>query len=454
MKIPERKLLFGEKRSSIISATTVVTSVLIVLTLLVYRSIRRGDIQPLQVSTPTATRTAYSYLEEGQAYFQTGDLNKAIEAYQDALLVDPENVSVLTELARIQAYSSAILTAERKIERLQQALDNINLAVAIDEFSSDAHAVRTLVLDWNAGAAGTTETREAYLAEASQAAVRAVQLDNSNALAIAYRAEVLADQLQMTQARQLSELALSIEPNLMDTHRIYAYILESNGNYSQAIEEYKIASSIMPNLTFLYINIGQNYRQLQLYDQALEYFDKAATINETLQIEDPLPYVAIAKTYSRMGEFFIAARNAQRALDFDPTNPDLYGQLGVIYFRSRNYEGSIPALKCAVEGCTAEENEEQEIAVIGLSLDNNSVVYYYTYGSVLAALNQCESALIILNQVESRYSADETIMSIVQESNLICRSLQSGEPIAQPTATSTSNEVEDENVIKSETPVP
>ena len=451
MKIPHKKPIFSEKRTPIISITALITLVLVIVGLLVLRSIFTGEIQPLQLSTPTATRTANSYLEEGQAYFETGNLNSAIEAYQDALLVDPENVSVLTELARIQTYSSTLLTDQRKSERLQQALDNIDRAVEIDEFNSNAHAVRTLVLNWNASAAGTLEERETYLAEASQAAVRAVQLDNGNALAIAYRAEVLADQLQLTQARQLSELAISIEPNSMDTHRVYAYIMESYGNYSQAIEEYKIASSIMPNLTFLYISIGQNYRQLQLYDQALDYFDKAATINETLQIEDPLPYVAIAKTYSRMGEFFIAARNAQRALDFDPNNPDLYGQLGVVFFRSRNYEGSIPVLKCAVEGCTAEENEEQEIDVIGLPLDNNSVVYYYTYGSVLAALNECDRALDILEQVESIYSADETIMSIVQESTFICQSLESGQPIELPSATP-SKETTDEGDMMEETP--
>ena len=302
--------------------------------------------------------------------------------------------------------------------------------------SSDAQAVRTLTYDWYASLSTISlDERESALAEASQAAVRAVQLDNRNALAMAYRAELLTDQLQLTQARQLSELALSLEPNAMDTHRVYAYIMETSGNYSKAIEEYKTATEITPNLTFLYISIGQNYRQLQLFDQALEYFDKAASINETLGIEDPLPYLAIAKTYTRMGEFFIAARNGQRALEFDNTNPDLYGQLGVIYYRSRNYEGSIPVLKCAVEGCTAEENEEMGVAVSGLPLTNETAVYYYIYGSVLAALDQCDRAVVVLEQVRQGFSNDETIMSIVEESELICSTLSGDNNAPSPTAT-------------------
>ena len=48
--------------------------------------------------------------------------------------------------------------------------------------------------------------------------------------------------------------------------------------------------------------------------------------------------------------------NVQKALTFDPTSPDVYGQLGIIYFKGKNYEGAIPALKCAIYGCDAVES--------------------------------------------------------------------------------------------------
>ena len=96
--------------------------------------------------------------------------------------------------------------------------------------------------------------------------------------------------------------------------------------YSQAIEEYHQALAINPNLTFLYISIGHNYRalannsssgsqQTELYNQALESYAKAVRLNEQLKILDPSPYLAIAKTYVQQGEFFAAARNAQKAVD-------------------------------------------------------------------------------------------------------------------------------------------
>jgi tetratricopeptide (TPR) repeat protein len=385
----------------------------------------RGDIQPLFIATPTATRGAVSYRQEGSAFFAAGNLDKAIQAYQDALAVNPEDYAGWSELARIQTYSSALLTQDRQRTRLAEALASADQAVALAPQDSSAHAVRAFVLDWSAGAAGTSDEYQSFIAQASTEAVLALQLDSLNVLALAYQAEIYADQQQYAQASQYAERAVSVNPNSFDSLRVSAYVLEAAGNYAAAIERYKDAAQVAPNQTFVLIRIGQNYRELGLHDQALEYFDRAASINEVLGIEDPLPYIAIAKTYSRMGEFFAAALNAERAIDLDPTNPDWYGQLGIIYFRARNYESSIPVLRCAVIGCSDVQNsvdsEERWVtAVSGLPLDNNTLVYYYTFGSVLAALEQCEEAVPVLDALRATYPGDAVVMGIVNESLTIC----------------------------------
>lgn len=153
----------------------------------------------------------------------------------------------------------------------------------------------------------------------------------------------------------------------------------------------------------------------------------------------------------------------QKALEFQPDNADIYGQLGVIYFKSRNYEGSIPALKCAVRGCTAEEScdgrggcgpNDTEAQVTGLALSPNTVVYYYTYGSVLAALSRpqksyCADALDVLGEVRAAFGGDRDIVAIVAAGEAICQSLAEGgvpasssgsetptlEPVMEETAT-------------------
>ena len=392
-----------------------------------------GRFKPLFLPTPTLTRTVDSYIQEAQAYFDAGkiydpDDKDAIDAYKEALEQNPNDAETRAELARLLTYSSSLLsTHDERVERLSVARQEIEQAAADAPDSSNVQAIRALVLDWSAtSVAPNQEEKLNWLAEAEQAANLAIALDPDNALALAFYAEVLLDQNQLGQAREHASLAVEHAPDLMDTHRVYATVMEAYGEYRFAIEEYKKAVEITPNLTFLYIRIGVVYRALKIYEKALEAFDMAITINNSNGVQDPLPYVAIAKTYVRMGEFFVAALNGRKAIEFDPYNANTYGQLGDIYVRSRNYEGAVPVLKCAVEGCTAEENEVGGVDVEGLELTNFEIAYYYArYGSVLAALsrpdqNHCPLALEVLERLEEVYGGDPTLMNIVAENRAIC----------------------------------
>ena len=414
------------------------------------RQVDQGEVKPLFMPSPTPTRTSDSFVLEGDSHFTAGQLDAAITAYQEALRVDPNNAEVWAKLARIQTYSSALLTTDdAQRARLQEALESAEKATELAPDDSLTHAIKSFVLDWNANRILYDEEQvQKSLLQAEQEANRALLLDSTNTLALAFYAEILVDQQKWTQAEENILQALERDPTLMDVHRVYAYVLESLGQYNQAIKEYDIAISITPNLTFLHLRAGANYRRLAfespneesaraLYEQSLEYFAKAASINEQLGVEDPIPYLSISKTYSQMGEFFIAARNVQKALEFQPDNADVYGQLGIIYFKSRNYEGSIPAFKCAIRGCTAEEScdgrggwgpNDTPAEVTGMALSPSTVVYYYTYGSVLAALsrpqdNKCPEAMDIFGEVEQAFGSDPDIAGIISAGETICASL-------------------------------
>ena len=392
-----------------------------------------GRFDPLLLPTPTPTRTVDSLVLEGQARFEAGEIynpvdRDAIDAYNDVLKLYPDDARARAELARLLTYSSALLsTTEDRTKRLSLARQEILRAAELAPDDSTVQAIRALVLDWSStSSAASEEEKQDWLNEAEQAANLAITLDPNNSLALAFYAEVLLDQNQKAQAEESARLAVNQGPELMDTHRVYGTVLESLGEYRYAIEEFEKAAEINPNLTFLYIRIGVIYRALKVYDTALEYFAKAITINKSNGVEDSLPYIAIAKTYSRDGEFFIAAVNGEKAIAINPTNADTYGQLGDIYVRARNYEGALPVLKCAVVGCTAEENEVGGVAVQALELNNYDVAYYYArYGSVLAALSRpeedyCPEALEILAELKRSYGGDPTLMSIVAENEAIC----------------------------------
>ena len=90
---------------------------------------------------------------------------------------------------------------------------------------------------------------------------------------------------------------------------------------------------------FYYILISKLPGGINNPDQALDYFARAANINKQLGVQNPLPYIEIAKTYTQQGEFFIAARNAEKALEMDPTNASTYGQLGLSISKPATMKG-------------------------------------------------------------------------------------------------------------------
>lgn len=491
---PRRPLFNRRPQSNIYRMFLWVVMILALVWML--QQMNKGEIQPLFLPTPTPTRSSGSHALEGDANFTSGKLDAAIQAYQEAVRVDPNNAEIWSKLARIQTYSSAFLiTNEQKKERLLIALESANKAVELAPDDSMAHAVLAFTLDWNANSSFYLEDPQQvqkFLTQAEQEALHALQLDSTNTLALAYYAEVLLDQQKWSQAEQYINLALQREgaDQLMDVHRVNAALLETFGQYNLAITEWDKAIEIAPNFTFLYLRAGANYRRLAfeipnidaarpVYEQSLEYFDKASKINLQIGVNDPGPYLSIARTYSQLGEYFAAAINVQKALEFEPTNADIYGQLGIVFFRSRNYEGSIFSLKCATYGCSGEDSckgrglercfteeslaedlREFPVTISGLALDPDTVVYYYTYGSVLAALsrprdNKCGEAMQVLGDVRSELTSNpdayaegyQTILSIVQAGEAICEDLAAGE-VSNPSVPS------DAMVDETATPVP
>ncbi len=409
-------------------------------------------IQPFFSPTPTPTRTMRSYQQEADTYFKIGNLEQAIVSYKEVIRQNPDSVDLLAQLARIEVYSSASMsTDQQKLDRLNQALQYADQAVALGPESSTAHAVRAFVLDWlSSNKLLTPVDSEKDLEEGENEATRATQLDPNNAEALAYSAEILADRQQWIRAEQVVQQALDRDPNSMDVHRIYGYVLTTLAQYEQAITEYQKASAINPNLTFLYIDIGQLQRLLWsktsadvdpkkkdgYFTDAMQSFQKAANINNNINVQDPIPYMAMARSLAQrgdLGDFFMSQLYMKQALQLDPTNPDTYAQLGIIYQQSRNFEGAIEAFQCALDGCDAQTScdvrrdcsTNTTTTVKSMELSDTTLTYYYSYGSVLAGMstpgnNYCSRASKIFTLLRSKYGRDTNVMAIVQAGESIC----------------------------------
>ncbi|MDP3721168.1 MAG: tetratricopeptide repeat protein, partial [Anaerolineaceae bacterium] len=310
-----KKFIFSKRKPSNNPIRIFIGLIVLLGLMFVMRAISAGTIAPILSITPTPTRSLQSYAQEGEAHFSAGNLEKAIEAYKDAVRVEPNDPALWADLARIQVYSTSQITIDRdKKTRLEEALQSIESGLMANNEYSQLYAVKAFALNWYGVSSISGEDWQDFLIQGEQAAQKALQYDNTNAYALAYLAELLVDQQRWTQAQTYINQALERDPTLMDVHRVSGFVLEATANYSQAIEEYQKAISITPNLNFLYISLGANYRKLaninqftnprestKYYDLALDAFDKAAKINSRLGVKDSIPLRSMANTYVQLG---------------------------------------------------------------------------------------------------------------------------------------------------------
>lgn len=440
MQLTGKNLEFKHKNRSN-PGTVLLLLFLCVFSFFILKSVVTQEIVSPWLPTAIPTRSADSYALEAETQFTAGNLQKAADAFAAASLIDPENPDYLWKRGRALAYlTSSQTTEEEKAKTLEQAIANLEPALETFSENSNIYAVLALLYNWYSDSGLlTNEESETNMAIAEDYIRRAVDFDSRNPMAYAFYAEILLDQANYERAEQMMGQALeygqaSNTVLLFDVYRVQGILLESYGQYRSAIDAYSKALNISPNMTFLMIRIGVNWRQITDYDSALEMFARAARINDQLGVLDPLPYLAIGNTYSQTGDFYAAGLNIKRALQINPYNADVYGRLGVNYYKARNYEAAIEALKCVVEGCGALEScAVRECADEGnpiieiekLSITSASVPYYFSYVGALAYMHTsvnhyCEDAVRVGHEIEAIYANDDSVMSIVRDGQAIC----------------------------------
>jgi len=363
------------------------------------------------IPTPTPTRSPQSFITEAEEFFKKGSLTSAIAAYQQAVLSNPDDPAVYVALARVQVFAGQNEAAEK----------SAGSAILLNGDSSMAHAV----LAWALSAQGK------YV-EAEKSIQRALTLDPQNALAHAYYVEILVnsgDFNVIDKAIEESKVAVSLAPDALETHRARGIILEATGNYDEAIVEYQAAIQINPKISGLYLALGQNLKAKGFNKDAIDAFGNADALNP----DDPMPDYFISRTYYTSGELGKAMQYAKSAVDNDPVDTNLHGNLGVMYYLNSYLTESIEQFGYVVNGGNTADGRKIE----KLELVPNNVrlaEYYSKYGLALAKTNKCSQALDIARTILERIPADED--SVFNANTIISRCEQNLNQTPVPLSTS------------------
>jgi tetratricopeptide (TPR) repeat protein len=363
--------------------------------------------EPLFVATVEPTRSPASFILEAETLFEAGHLQQAIEAYEEAIAVDPQGSDFYAALARVQVYAGDY----------QGAVTNAQNAVLLESNSAYANAVLGWALDFLA----QQDPEAATISDALTLLEDAVRLNPDSAMVRAFYAEVIIDDnvANFESARQQAELAVQLDPNLLEAQRALGYVWERTGNYDLAFEAYSSALRINDKLALLHIAIGNMHFNLGDANSALNSYIRAST----LAPEDVIPLRLIVQAYARVGEFGKASQYAQSAVELEPASARLHGDLGRMFYKNGDYQSAIASLALAIHGGAYEDG----ISIEGLPLDPGDALVvdiYSMYGLALAKQSQCGLAVDLAEALVTGVPDNELAAGNAQEILIECGQLE------------------------------
>lgn len=151
-------------------------------------------------------------------------------------------------------------------------------------------------------------------------------------------------------------------PRDANSYDLYAYFLESEGRYNEALENYKKAYQLDPNNSGIAFRLGNTYFELGRYREAVEFFKKAKeTFSSDIEIIKKL-----AESYSELGEYNKAIDEYKSIIKIIPQHVSSRIQIGNAYVKLRQYKMAENYYKEALE--TEPDNLSVYYQLINLEL--------------------------------------------------------------------------------------
>lgn len=344
-----------------------------------------NNIQPrvlaLVGSPATPTPTNIEYAQRADDAFWRGDLDGAVESYRLAAQLEPENIQVLYELARVLIYRS--YGDVRFAGDIGEAERWAAKAVEVAPDNARAHTIYCFAL-----------VRASKSSAAVQECLRALDLNRDDSETHAYLSMAQYDLARYPSAEQEGAEAIKLNPNSIDGNIAYATALSFRGQFQRALEYYQKSASINPKLEFPYFQMAFLAYTLANRNNDEGRYRIALAAYSTILQNNPRSvkaYTRMCQTYLAKGEPKLARQYCQQAIEIDPESSQAWRWLGEVYHKSRNYEDAVDALnQCA-------DLEQSQ----GIARDLRDPTCYWLRGAGWFIRGDCDRAIQILEDALS-----------------------------------------------------
>jgi tetratricopeptide (TPR) repeat protein len=299
------------------------------------------------------------YFDRGNAYYNLGDYNTAIDDWTQAIKINPKLAEAY--------YNRGVAYAD--LGDYNTAIDDWTQAIKIDPKNTRAYNNRGYAY-YNLGDYNT----------AIDDWTQAIKIDPNNANAYNNRANAYEKLGDTDKAIADYTQAIKIDPNNANAYNNRGNSLYYLGVYNTAIDDWTQAIKIDPNYAKAYNNRGNAYAKLN---------------NDGNNDQENADYSVVEKHLQALrnntGSYSKAIADYNQAIKIDPNNANAYNSRGYAYVELGDYKKALADLDRS------------------LKLDPNFAYAYHSRGKAYAGLKEHDKAIADFNKAVDIFSAAKTI---------------------------------------------
>lgn len=263
---------------------------------------------------------AFKHYQQGIKAFKAGDIEPAIEAYNEAIRIYPAYARAYLERGNVYL----------KVDSADRALADYSKVIELkpEELLADAYLNRGLVYN-------------KYLDkhfDAIKDFTEALRLKPQWKEAYYNRAVAYENVKRLPQAIQDYQTLLKNDPNYVDAYNNLGIIYLDQKKYADALKQFQKAVDINPQFALGYANIALTHVRTENYDQALKNYDKAIELNP----KDPVSYHDRGFIYNDIRKDYTKAlSDFTQAIALRPNYGNAYYNRALTYYNMNKYNEAI-----------------------------------------------------------------------------------------------------------------
>src|SRR5262245_51146105 len=292
----------------------------------------------------SARSEAYYHFSKARLLDDEGQAGQAIEEYKKALELDPNNSLIYSEMA--QSYV--------RNNRIREATDTANQAIAIDPDNVEAHKLLTtiylqIISRGSAQQPPSVETINAAIHEFEEI-IRIDPTERQSFLMLGRLYQIKGDR---DKATEIYKKFLGVEPGSEEGVTALAKLHIDAGNFKEAVELLEGFVKRAPDSDGALQTLGEAYSEIQEYEKAAEAYRRASELDpDDIELkkaeaqalfladkyddavklydeiakaepDDGITLLRLGQIYRRQMKYDLARQNLQKAADAFPESVEI-----------------------------------------------------------------------------------------------------------------------------------